>query len=340
MQWVEADERRAYDGFVSASPFGHLLQSWRWGEFRAAWGWQPKRFLCRRDGRVVAAVQLLFRPTPLGTLAYVPRGPVCAPDDPAVPALLDQVARLAGRAFAVRFEPSWLDGTVSPGQWGLRASPDTQPRSTAYVDLRPSEAELLAGMHQKWRYNLGLAARRGVMVRRGGETDLPAFARMIQETARRDRFHARPAEYYAWAWRVFQPDSHLFVATREDRPLAACMTFYFADQAAYLYGASADDGRRDMPSYALQWEAIRHAKSAGLRRYDLWGIPDSVSRAVAAGAAPREVDAADEGLGGVWRFKRGLPIVVERTVGAWDLVLSGTRHGLFQALSSVRRRHR
>ena len=43
-------------------------------------------------------------------------------------------------------------------------------------------------MKQKTRYNIRLAARKGVTVRAGGEADLPAFYRLMEVTAQRDGF--------------------------------------------------------------------------------------------------------------------------------------------------------
>ena len=337
---MEARERASWDAHVAAHPEGHVLQSWRWGEFRSAWGWTPKRLMLQEGDHTLAAVQLLFRPTPLGPIAYVPRGPVCAPTADLMTALLSEITSHTARAFAVRFEPGWSDGAALPDQWGLVPAPDTQPRSTAVVDLTLPEADLLAGMHPKWRYNLGLAERRGVSVREGGEADLATFAQLMRETAHRDHFHARESEYYAWAWRAFKPDAHLYLAERDGETLAALMCFHFGAEAIYLYGASSDSGRRDMPNHILQWEALRRARAAGLRRYDLWGIPDAIGAAATAGADPLGVDASSDPLWGVWRFKRGLPVQVRRTVGAWDLVISPARHRLFTLLTGVRSRRR
>src|SRR3972149_2138229 len=52
-------------------------------------------------------------------------------------------------------------------------SPDQiQFRNTVTLDLRRTEAELLAGMKQKTRYNVRLAERRGVRIRLGDLADL------------------------------------------------------------------------------------------------------------------------------------------------------------------------
>ena len=58
-------------------------------------------------------------------------------------------------------------------------------------DPEPGEDDLLAGMRQKWRYNVRLAARSGVSVSLGGERDLPELERLLALTAARDGFGAR-----------------------------------------------------------------------------------------------------------------------------------------------------
>ena len=63
----------------------------------------------------------------------------------------------------------------------------THPRRSWVLDIRPSEAELLAGMKEKWRYNVRLAGRKGVVVRdAAAPDDVDTFYRLYQETADRD----------------------------------------------------------------------------------------------------------------------------------------------------------
>ncbi|OQY22451.1 MAG: hypothetical protein B6I34_05820, partial [Anaerolineaceae bacterium 4572_32.1] len=59
-----------WDTFVTQSPAGHLLQSSRWGELKARFGWQVERLALEQGGELRAGAQILFRRLPLGrTLA-------------------------------------------------------------------------------------------------------------------------------------------------------------------------------------------------------------------------------------------------------------------------------
>src|SRR3990172_3800718 len=69
-------DRERWDNFVAGSPHGHFLQSFGWGELKGAFGWAAERLALVKQGQIVAGAQVLFRKTPLGRLAYIPRGPV------------------------------------------------------------------------------------------------------------------------------------------------------------------------------------------------------------------------------------------------------------------------
>lgn len=190
---------------------------------------------------------------------------------------------------------------------GWRSSAEQiQYRNTVLLDLTQTEEALLSSMKQKSRYNVRLAQRRGVTVREGSTRDLPLFYQLYAETAARDRFLIRPAEYYVDAWGIFLEagGTRLLLAEVEGETVAGLMLFTFGPTAWYMYGASSDRHREDMPNHLLQWEACRTAKAAGCRLYDLWGAPDRLEEA--------------DPMWGVYQFKVGLGGRTARGVGAWD----------------------
>lgn len=101
-----------------------------------------------------------------------------------------------------------------------------------------------------------------------------------------------------------QPSAVPLIAEVAGEPVAAIFLFMFAGRAYYVYGMSRDAHREKMPTYLLQWEAMKRAKAFGCASYDLWGAPD-------------EFDESDS-MWGVYRFKEGLGGDVIRTLGAWD----------------------
>lgn len=307
-----------WDGFVSSEPWGSFLQHSAWARAKADWGWRAGRVALRRDGLFVAGAQLLYRSLPLGrSLAYIPRGPVAPPDDPPLLArLMSAIHERARRdgALLLTVEPPWpRDEGPDLLSLGFRPAPaEVQPSATMVLDLRPDEETLLAGMHQKWRYNIRLAGRREIVVREGSAADFERYHQISETTGSRDAFATRPRGYYEAVWRAFGENARLFVAEYEGEMLAGIIVVKIGRTATYLYGASSNHERKRMPNHALQWAAIQWARRGGCEWYDFWGIPPEV---------PADGVVSEPGEGGLWgvyRFKQGFGGTVVHYPGALD----------------------
>lgn len=305
----------AWDDFVGASPHGHLLQSWAWGELKGRFGWRPVRLAVGDGGRLRAGAQVLLRRLPYRCLAYVPRGPVLEPSDGeaghALLAALHATAR-RHRALALKVEPTALDNAEAARWWQAQGfagdARPIQPRSTIIVDLRPDEEAILAQMNPKSRYAIRTAMRREVAVRQGAASDVAVFVDLLGQTSRRQGFQVHTAEYYETAYDLFEPAGRvaLLLAYYQDEPLAGLMALAFGKQAIYMFGASSERERARNPNHLLQWEAMRWAKAQGCTAYDLWGITDS------------ERPGQGAGLKGVTHFKAGFGGVEATNAGAFD----------------------
>ena len=325
-----------WDRFVATHPQGHILQTAPWGELKAAFGWEVERMALVEAGEIRAGAQVLYRRLPggLGRLAYVPKGPLVRwevlGEASALLTALAEAARGRG-AVGLTLEPDLPDEPIwreRLGGLGLSPSPlgSVQPRRTLIVDLSGDEETILKRMKSKTRYNIRLAARKGVRVREGTAADLPAFHRLMAATAARDRFGVHAPVYYERAFHLFVPQgwARLLLAEVEGEPVAALMVFALPPRAWYFYGASGNMHREKMPNYLLQWEAMRWARSLGCVEYDLWGVPDEERERLEAEFTRRR-----DGLWGVYRFKRGFGGRLVRTVGAWDRPLRSFLYRLY-----------
>ena len=117
----------------------------------------------------------------------------------------------------------------------------------------------------------------------------------------------------------------MLIAAYQGQPLAGLMVFADGQRAWYLYGASARDHRDRMPTYLLQWEAMRWARSRGCVEYDLWGVPDEEEELLESQFTTRE-----DGLWSVYRFKRGFGGRLLRAAGPWDRVYQPALYRLYQ----------
>jgi len=334
-----------WDRFVLGRPDAHILQTSAWGALKARFGWADERVGLDHQGELIGGAQVLYRrlPAGLGCLAYVPKGPLVDWDNEerltALLRALDHSAQLRG-AIALTIEPDLSDDPRRRQQLstlGFHPAPFSaiQPRRTLVVDISFDEDTILARMKQKTRYNIRLAARKGVRVREATEADLPAFHTLMAATSARDSFDIHAPAYYELAYRLFVPRgwARLLLAEVAGEPAAALMVFALPPRAWYFYGASGDLHREKMPTYLLQWEAMRWARSLGCTTYDLWGIPDEDKATLEAQFTQRR-----DGLWGVYRFKRGFGGELVRSVGAWDRIYALARYRLYRWMLAIRNR--
>ncbi len=303
-----------WNQFLSKHPNTHLLQTGEWGELKSAFGWKPMRVISGNVG-----VQILFRELPLGfTVGYIPKA--VNSDRLSVNSdrfwkEIDSVCR-KHRAIFCKLEPdSWKSEFVLHPSPFIISKHNIQPPRTILIDIKDDEDTILAKMKQKTRYNIRLAEKKGVTVRTWD--DIESFHKMMLVTGGRDGFGVHSLEYYKRAYELLQPKGlgEILLAEYEGKPLAALFVARNGNRAYYLYGASTDEERNRMPTYLLQWEAMKWAKACGCDEYDLWGVPDEDEATLEANFESRH-----DGLWGVYRFKRGFGGELKRAAQAMDRV--------------------
>jgi lipid II:glycine glycyltransferase (peptidoglycan interpeptide bridge formation enzyme) len=302
-----------WNQFLANHPNAHLLQMGEWGELKKDFGWKPVRVLSGNAG-----VQILFRRLPLGyTIGYMPK-PVMSNEFQSAEFWreVDLICKKNNAVF-LKIEPDVWDDE-SPDTWhvAFRTTPhNIQPPRTIIVSIDEDEEKILARMKPKCRYNIRLAEKKGVTVR--AWDDIAAFHEMMAVTGGRDNFGVHTKEYYQRAYDLFHPKGmcELLLAEYEGKPLASLMIFANGKRAWYVYGASNNEERNRMPTYLIQWEAIRWAKARGCEEYDLWGVPDENEEILEA-----QFESRHDGLWGVYRFKRGFGGEVKRAAQALDRV--------------------
>ncbi|MBZ0275642.1 MAG: peptidoglycan bridge formation glycyltransferase FemA/FemB family protein, partial [Anaerolineae bacterium] len=161
----------------------------------------------------------------------------------------------------------------------------------------------------------------------GRREQVETFTAMMQTTGARNDFGVHEPGYYQKAYDLFVPsgDAALILATHEGDPLAGIMVFAKGETAWYLYGASANVKRNLMAAYGVQWRAIQWARARGCSAYDMWGVPDEDAATLETQFQERE-----DGLWGVYGFKRGWGGEVVRSAGAWDKVYNALVYNAYK----------
>lgn len=289
---------------------GHLLQSWKWGEFKSLHGWQAERVaVSGPHGEGYA--QILFREKGPVSVGYIPRGPILTGDAdrvwPELRTVIDAACR-RHRAITCIIEADrdlGLSGTFF--DIGVVSGPShLQPARTVKMPLDDDDA-MLKRMHQKTRYNVRLAMRRGVEVeqRQADEESLQQYYQLMLDTADRNDFSIHSYEYYADFMKVMGDDTYFVFAKWDGHLSAVVIAAAFGHEAVYMYGASSTEHRAHGAAFLLQFEAMRWARERGCATYDLWGIPVEDPESLRAADNQSLAGTKGDDWRGIYRFKTG-----------------------------------
>ncbi len=301
-----AAEQQAWDATLVAEG-GHLLQSWRWGALKEQFGWRVERLAVASE-RGVALAQVLFRHRMGVSIGYIPRGPVLPEGDPAA---MEQLWREIDatawrrRALTIIVEPNVEIPFGPVNRRGFVDGPrPIQPARSVKVDLADDES-LLTQMHQKTRYNVRLAQRRGVTttIAQASDDSLARFYELLQDTSSRNEFDIHSRDYYREFFHQFGDTSALIFALIEGKPVAGVIVVSFGDEAIYMYGASSTRDRAHGAGFLVQYEAMRWARDRGCKQYDLWGIPADEPSSTRVDDGDRIAGTSGSDWRGLYEFK-------------------------------------
>ncbi len=297
---LESGDRPRWDAWLQRQPNGHFMQSWAWSEFKALEGYH-----CFRYGIFAPSVVLQPTSPDKGLQPLVPAGEdelvggaifyyyphhhranlLFAPGAPCFQAgyeaagmalLLQQAQQLAAElgAIALRIEPIASQKSDAFAAF-VRAPVDLIPSETLLIDLQPSEAEILAQMRPKGRYNIGLSQRHGVTLHFSTDDQtIPRFYDLLWATAQRQSFFVEPYGFFInLCQTLFRANlGEIGLAYYGDRLLAAMLFIHWGDRTTYLYGGRATEHPEVMASYGLHWAAMQRAKARGSKLYDFYGF--------------------------------------------------------------------
>src|SRR3989338_1502062 len=301
MTIVIPNNEARWDKFVAehSSP-ASFLQSWAWGEFQKSLGNKIYRLAVEEAGAPPAsqaralragwhaAAQVMVKKLPLGkTYLEIPKGPV-GNFDKIIFEKLVQIAKQEN-AILIRISPPYESLGFEISNLGFRKPEilvkQKEPEDSLLVDLLKSEDELLAQMHEKMRYNIGLSRRKNIVVRKinGNKKAFAEFLKLTRETSVRDHVELWPDERFQKFYEMFLAPSplqgegwgevnfqaKLFVAEYQGLILASAVIVSFGDTATYLYGASSNQLRNFHAPSLLLWETMKLAKAEGKKLYDL-----------------------------------------------------------------------
>ena len=308
MRFVEDEKsKQEYKKFLENHERCNFQQSLEWAKVKDSW---KNEVILAEDeqGNIIGSLSVLIRKIPIfGNLMYSSRGPVCdIHDEKVLEQLTEGAKQLAKKyhAFVLKIEPDIKSDDqefrkiVTKLGYHIKDdakdfSEEIQPRYVFRLDIKgKTEDEIFAGFHQKTRYNIRLAIKKGVTVKEGTKEDLKDFHKIMVETGARDGFIIRPLEYFEKMYDALAPEHmKVLMAYYEGKPISGVIPIMYGNKTWYLYGASSNEYRNVMPNYLLQWEMIKLAIARKNDIYDLRGVSGVVDE-----SHPQY---------GLYRFKKG-----------------------------------
>ena len=316
---TDEKSKQEYKKFLETNERCNFQQSLEWAEVKKP-NWKPEVILAEDENKnIIGSLCVWIRKMPIfGNMMYASRGPVCDIHDIKVmKQLTDGAKELAKKynAFVLRIEPDILkedqDFRNIITNLGYQIKDDAkdfkdeiQPRFVFRLDIKDkTEEEVMAGFHQKWRYNIRLAGRKGVVIKEGTREDLKDFHKIMIETGNRDGFITRPLEYFEKMYDNMVPGGHmkLLMAYYDGKPISGVIPIFYGNKTWYLYGASSNQHRNLMPNYLLQWEMIKMAIARHDDIYDFRGVSGVVDE--------------NHPQYGLYRFKKGFGATFTEFIG-------------------------
>ncbi len=302
------------NNFTSSQKHSQFLQSWEWGEFQG----DVLRYGLEVNGEIIFALSLFEKKIPMGKkYFYSPRISVKFLNKKQLDFLFLEIVKVLKKEKAIfwRFEPR-SQFSMHNYQFPIFKTIDIQASRTSILDISKTSEEILKAMHQKTRYNIRLAERKGVKVRLGSKDDFDRFWKIMNETKKRDVFRLHSREYYQKMLAIDFVE--LIIAEFNGKIIAANIVSYFGDMASYLHGSSSNNNRNVMAPFAIQWFTIKRAKEKNCKYYDFNGINESK-------------------WPGVTKFKRGFAGNDIIYPGTYDLLINKREYIVYNFIRKTRR---
>ena len=329
---TDEKSKQEYKNFLENHERCNFQQSPEWAKVKSSW---KNEVVLAEDenGKIIGSLSILIRKIPIfGNIMYSSRGPVCdIHNEKVLRELTDGAKELAKKynAIVLKIEPDIESKDTEfrniVQKIGYKIKDDAknfreeiQPRYVFRLNIKDkTEDEIFAGFHQKTRYNIRLATKKGVTIKEGTREDLKDFHKIMIETGARDGFIIRSLEYFEKMYDELAPEHmKLLMAYYEGKPISGVIPIMYGNKTWYLYGASSNEHRNLMPNYLLQWEMIKIAIARKSDIYDLRGVSGVVDE--------------NHPQYGLYRFKKGFGAEFTEFIGEIYIPFKPLKYNLYK----------
>lgn len=156
----------------------------------------------------------------------------------------------------------------------FRTYPDgaiAAPYGSFIMDLTLPEEKLWTNLHSKHRNVIRNAMKKEVRLLTGMEHLDTAFT-LVRDTFKRSNISFMSHQAFKDMVSALGENVMIFVADYQGKVQGCAVIPYSSYSAYYVYGGSAEEGVVTGAMNFLQWEAMRHFRNLGVKRYDFVGV--------------------------------------------------------------------
>lgn len=236
--FIENIEKERFNRFIDNHELGHFLQSSEWGEFKSLHEWNMHRVGLEKNDELVACALLLSRKIPglNKKILYSPRGFILDySNDEILNEFCHEIKKFGNKlnAIFIRIDPYIkrldrdLDGNVIDNginnDWIINRLMEIgfvhkgfelnfngiQPRFSMRLDISKDINEIFKNFHNKTRYNIRVAEKKGIEIIEGTKNDLKRFEEIMRITGERDGFITRPLSYFEEMYDILHKNNRM-----------------------------------------------------------------------------------------------------------------------------------
>lgn len=341
IELLQEKDNEEYNEFLESHERCNFLQSLLWGKVKND-NWKDEVVIIRDEShKIIASLRIQIRRIPIfGNFMYSPRGPVCDIHNEGILSELTQGIKQVAKkykAFVFKMEPDVRSDDkefrkiIETLKFKIKDdaknfSEEINPRYVFKLNMKgKTEEQIMEECHQKTRYNIRLAMKKGVEIREGKKEDLKDFHKIMIETGERDEFTIRPLSYFEKMFDCMAPEHlKLLMAYHENTPIAGIILILYGNKSCYLYGASSNKERNLMPNYLLQWEGIKDAIREKREVYDFRGVSGVVDE--------------NHPQYGLYRFKKGFNAEFTEYIGEIYIPFKPIRYMGYKIADKIRKK--
>lgn len=328
--------REEWDGFVSKLPEANFLQSWDFYEFHLSRGKEVARRLVVDGEKIIGAYAGVVETARRGTYLAIAGGPLIDfRDKKVVKAVFDDIREIGvkNNCVFVRVRPQLPLSEKSlrlMSDLGFKKAPMyLSVEYAGILDLRKSEAEILAGASQGFRRKLRKAEKLDLEIYASDdELAISDFCRLEKKHAERQKYVAFSSDFLTKQFEAFKKNHEvlIYTAKKDGEILAQNFMIFYGPETSYHYGVSSELGTKYSAAPLLHLKAMEEARKRGCVRYNLWGIVGTEEKS--------------HRFYGVSEFKRSFGCEELKYTPAHDLILKPGKYHLAKMVESVRKKIR